>query len=250
MSAYLTAVLADSPVHYWRLCDPGGQVAHDIGSSASQMGTNGPTALGYSGPVSDGGSFVTTLNNNCASIVPLTYNPPYTIELWAWMWGYNALQDILAWDDSTAQSFGLRFSAAGACSISVGTGSAVFNGPISFQAWHHFVAVVTSTLMTLYLDGASVASGANGGTLTQTLNLSIGNSGGVRPMQGAVAELAYYHAALSAARVLAHFNAADNTAQSPIYSAAGGLGGGGVSVNNPNYLGILQQILQSVRKLY
>ena len=85
--------------------------------------------------------------------------------------------------------------------------------------WHHLVAVVNGSAVTLYVDGASSASGTISGTInagTTTANpnwfsIAADNSGSPVNdllLTGSLDEVAFYPTALSAARVAAHYSAA------------------------------------------
>jgi Concanavalin A-like lectin/glucanases superfamily len=77
--------------------------------------------------------------------------------------------------------------------------------------WSHLVLTRSGSLMTLYVNGQSVATSTFAGSLTTTTGmLSIGRAGGVasRYFAGSVDEVSVYNKALSASRVLAHYNAA------------------------------------------
>jgi hypothetical protein len=82
---------------------------------------------------------------------------------------------------------------------------------------HHIVATVTNTTLTLYIDGASRGT-ASTASVTGQLPNPLGWFIGGNPYDAAfvwddsIDEVALYNTALSAARVLAHYNAGKNAA--------------------------------------
>lgn len=253
MSAYLTAVLADSPVHYWRFADPGGILAHDIGSSPIALIGSAQVALGYTGPISDGGSFVdnSASNYNSAGASIGSQTSPFSYEMWVWPVAAVATQRyIFAWDGSTPNAAQMFWNAAGTVEAHVNGVSSGFTGTVSLRAWHHLVATYDSTTLKLYLDGSLSISHAVAGPITVNRPIGIGAEpgGGTLAFEGAISEVAIYSTTLSAARVSAHFSAADQVFQPPVFNGAGGVPGG-LSSSTP-YLSLLQQILNAVKRTF
>lgn len=103
------------------------------------------------------------------------------------------------------------FQVNSAGTVSVGSGSTITSpSAISLNAWHHLVATYDGATLTLYVDGASVASGASSSAITYG-NAWIGQSLAGAFLSGLLDEVAIYGAALSAARVTAHYNAGVST---------------------------------------
>jgi hypothetical protein len=90
-------------------------------------------------------------------------------------------------------------------------------------AWHHLVATVDATAVTLYVDGAAVATKPALGTpRASTATLVLGRySGGGRNLVGGLDEVALYAAALDPATVAAH-DALGADTRPPATSIAGG----------------------------
>jgi len=247
---YLSEVIADNPLHYWRCADPPGSVLNDIGSSPLQMlRTNGSGAdTGYSGPVSDGGSVRGDMGMQLADS-DLSLTTPFTFECWAWQdYSAGVAQAVMETNNGGGFVVGLAISAGLVLQAFTATGP--INDPTTYTKdhWHHLVLTHTAATAILYRDGANVGSRA-AAAVAQTLSLAVGCRPALPVQQilaGFVSEAAWYTSALSAARVLAHFNAADQITQPPV-ATGGSLSG---SSTNVNYTGLLQQILQSVRKLY
>lgn len=236
------------------MADPGGNLGHDIGSSPLHMHTDAsPQLLSYSGPNTDGGSVdlaVAGTFMNTGSNVTITPNP-ITFELMVWVWApLSAARTFMSLHDSPEISVQRNGTNWGF----VYNNTRVSNSTnYTQQAWHHLVAVYGSGTATLYVDGVAGTGSAIAavGSVTDLVELNTNHSN--TNFAGAFySEVAIYSTALSSSRVTAHFNALDNATQAPIFSGASGLLGtvaGGTSTNAV-YLGILQQILQSVRQVY
>lgn len=246
MSAYSAAVLADSPVHYWRMADPGGGIAHDIGSSPHHLhglGTAISQPLGYSGPISDGGSMDLSLDGQYANTGnPITITAdPLTIELWYWNWqALASARDLL--QVQSANQITLFHSATQWSWLYNGVTLAT-NNNFTEQAWHHIVATHGGGNSRLYIDSnpfgpSAVAAQASVPTIMElSANAALGAVWG----GGFYAEVAIYNVALTQFQVSAHFTAADQVGQAPVNQSSGGGGG------SP-YSGILNDILNAVQR--
>lgn len=250
---YLAEVLADSPVHYWRCADGGGQLLHDIGSSVFDL-VAGTLAGAYTGPNSDGGSIF------CAAAVGglshdglPTVNSPFSTEMW--VWAHDLVQTgaaalLLAWDNVTNPTTNLVWNTNATFQASVSGTNQV--SPVSTrQAWHHLVCTYDNVNIRLYVDAILAGPTAKAGPQNIARAIAIGGNTGnnANLFRGWVSEIALYASALSAARVNAHFLAADNVSSSPVIKGiglTGGSGGGGPS----NIADTLDQILNSVKRSY
>lgn len=223
---YLSAVMADSPRHYWRCADPGGNILHDIGSTPKALfsGT-GSRSLPYMGPNSDGGSFLNG-NDQYWNLEAETLGPPITVEVWVWQ-VYRTGGAVRVVDVITSGGFTLASVGIDASGNPQGFGS---GGPvlpantITTQAWHHIAFVVpVSAASYLVLDGVQLGTGAagGGGTIAALLCLGATVPGGASRFNGAISEAAIYNSALSLARIQAHYAAADNTAARPVFKPYG-----------------------------
>lgn len=248
MSAYLTAVLADSPVHYWRLADPGGGLAHDIGSSPFHLGAGLSPRFGYSNLNSDGGCEQVTgtdFPQSLGSIQSVT--SPFSLELWIWPLGQNTVNAFLwQWDGSASPESQAVYNANETVQFSV---NAALTNPVTTlapQAWHHIVGTYSGATGTLYLDGVNRGTFALAGPVTIAKKISFGGTQGSASnvFQGFMSEIAIYSVALSATRVTAHFNAADQVSNVPVYTASGGLSGAPGA--NTQFVGISQQLLANI----
>lgn len=230
MSAYLTAVLADAPVHYWRCADPGGAILLDIGSSPRSveygLSVGSHAAVG---PITDGGA--TWFGDNSAAFYrdqDLTLAEPLSLECLIWMiFSAGAAQDFLTVCNTGGAALSLGVDASiKAHAYSTG-GGITAAAATTTQHWHHLVLSQTAVLGSLYLDGALVGSVA-GAAFNLPVAYILGAGGTLaaptRFATGFLAEAAVYATALSAGRVAAHYAAIDALGAYPI-----GLVGGSVA---------------------
>lgn len=224
--SYLSSVLADAPRHYWRLADPGGVYAHDIGSVPIALDVNGvsPWLMPYSGPSSDGGSaflgsaYVWDTDGEVIAA-------PVTVECIVWQQSRSgAFQVALQVNTIGANLVQLGINSTGHPQVNVQLGALTAPAAISRQHWHHLVATVTAAgVVALYVDAISVATGSPGIAGSNTYLYAVGgvtNNFG-NAFFGNIAEAAVYNTALTPARVTAHFVALDAIASRPIFAQNG-----------------------------
>ena len=81
-------------------------------------------------------------------------------------------------------------------------------GALTPGGWHHVAATYDGATVRLYVDGAQVTSGSLSTPLATNTNVYLSNSLGPAVYAQDVDEVAIYNYALGAARILAHYNAA------------------------------------------
>jgi hypothetical protein len=216
---------------------------------AGTIGTVAP----YVGPNSDGGAAYVLQNQalnyqdgDLASVQPLT------LECWFWLHsGRGVAQAFLALTDGVANlEIGLDATLHPHAFSSGGGITSVT--PVTRQQWHHLVLTQSVAAGDLYLDGFNVGTLVGGAIGAWSPGFIAGAGGSttapLRFSTAALAECAIYSTKLSAARVTAHFVAADNTAGRPIYRANGTFDiSGGTATSDPTSLA---SILASVRKVF
>lgn len=224
MSAYLSAVLADNPLHYWRCADPGGLLFHDIGSSPLHAHGLGVPVLGYTGPVSDGGSADCSLDNNYFNVGdPIAWGGgAFSIEMWVWTWQNLAVRQGIYAVWGVGGNIALfhtltdyRFTVPGGTAFTV-------NG-YTPKLWHHLAGSIGPAGVQLAVDGTifSTVASAIPGAFSGLLGFSQGSTLGAVWGDSFFSEVAFYNTQLSGARINAHWAAADRTTQAPIYREAG-----------------------------
>lgn len=253
---YLSTVLADTPQHFWRMADPGGSLLHDIGGGTLfPLYNAAPGATPFTGPSSDGGSATFNALSHggalCRNSLSLATSP-WSFEIWCFpidlgaanarVIQFNNGAASVGIDYLTSKKFQFFFSGFG------GSPSVTTTNTYNPALWHHLVATYDHVTMRLYVDGA--ADGTNAQVVDPSdpydIYLSQTQAGVTFVMQ--LAELAIYTSVLSSTRVSAHFSAADQVAQRPVFHGAGV---GSIYPAVPGSPTVdLTTILNSVRKTY
>lgn len=222
---YRSAVLADSPVAYWRLGEASGTTAADeIGSyNGTYVGTPTLGAVGVI-PGNTAATFGGTKYVTAGNPVGLQITGAISMELWVKFNSLSATQilaskylttgnqrsiQIATNDLSPFNTFKFYVSADGAA-LKIITGSTA----ISTGQWYHIIATFSpSSRMSIYVNGVQDATDTTGipsSLLNTTADWIIANRSGlpVNSADATIDEVAIYNTALSAARVLAHYQAA------------------------------------------
>jgi len=250
--SYLTTVQADNPLHYWRMADPGGKWANDIGSAPLGMVARANfDILGFTGPNVDGGSAIFTNSAVCWQVDHRTVAVPITIEAVFFQHNIDArLQAVFTTEiNGVSAGLGMGLDATGKPYVSNSGSLLTAAAAPTFNAWHHLCATHDGSTRTLYVDGVQVAAGAN------ALASYVGSfsAGGTPPAATQFAEIfgaefAVYTVALTGARVAAHSAALDNRASKPVYKPFGNFNGGtGISTFSATQI---SDILAAVQKTF
>jgi hypothetical protein len=216
-TTYSQEVTADTPVSWWRLGEASGTTAADARNANPGTFVNGPTLGAASLLGSDSANKAVSFDGvNDHVLVPsstsLRLGSPLSLEAWIKPTSIPAtgsFASVLTKADSYSLQFNgprLEFTVmqSGARKRLQAAAGAVVAG-----TKYHVVGTYDGTTQRLYLNGAQVASVALTGPATANGNsLYIASwNGGSEFAQGTIDEVAIYPTALSAARVLAHYNA-------------------------------------------
>ncbi len=227
---YSDTVLDDSPIGYWKLDQASGTTCTDSSGNGRNITYQGTPRYREAGPIdSDSSSYAigfdaVNYENAWSSYVAWQTVASPSIEIWVkssetlsaykTIFGFgssNTLASYLLWVDASGYPqatvrdlYGNTRTASGSVSILDGQ-------------FHHLVLAcdaLTSWNLKLYVDGAQVGSTtAPGyeGSIPQTANFRIGSCDdqSTRALVGEYAHAALYNGQLSAARVLAHYSAAE-----------------------------------------
>jgi Galactose oxidase-like, Early set domain/Concanavalin A-like lectin/glucanases superfamily len=214
-----TVVNTEGLVAYWPLAETTGTVAYDIAGDHHGSYYNHPQ-LGIPGP---GPATAVAFNGiNQYVLLPRDVREDFSLELWfathggvgtaitQWWQGAGLLDAEVP---GVVDDFGTSLDATGR--VWAGTGnpdtSIHSTSGLNDGTWHHLVFTRTQATgaLTLYIDGAQVATGHGGAQpLTSAPGLRIGVlQSGVNFLAGSVADVAVYATALPAATVTAHFTA-------------------------------------------
>jgi hypothetical protein len=226
VTTYSTTVLADKPSAYYRLSDSSETVMPD--SSASQVNGSYDASNfteGATGPVAGDPSTAITLNNGDAAgqanaILPL-YNAARTVEAWFNIpSGQQPSGTLAGWGQTnTDEAFDCGISAT-AITVDGWGDSHSFTTPYPLNDgnWHQLAVSYDGTTITAYLDGQPIGTSQFDSALnTQASPLFIGSGPAGYDGPGdnvALGQVSVYPAALTAARIAAHFAAAGYAAPS------------------------------------
>jgi hypothetical protein len=216
-TSYADVVLADSPVAYYRMGEASGAVIDTMsGTSGTVSGTVTRDVTGALVVPWDDGAITfngTTGYVSVADQAQLDLGDTWTIECWF----KRATADVTGERCLVSKgqdAYTLTFNALGTERLEIAAGNVAVitseTGTTNDALWHHVVATKSGATVKLYKDGADVTGAVSDNTTTNnTSALNIGRdpaaAGGF--WDGSIDEVALYATALSAARVLAHYNA-------------------------------------------
>lgn len=119
---------------------------------------------------------------------------------------------------------------------------------VGVNQWHHVVGTYDGANARLWVDGVNTASVAVATDMSGNHQIFLAQSSGGTGSNVLLSDLAIYSTVLSGARILAHFNAADQVNTLPVFKGVGaGLGTTGVPTTQ---LTDLADVLRSVRKTF
>lgn len=215
--AYADDVLADSPVAYYKLDETSGSVAVDSSGNGLDGSHFDSPIFSVLGPI-DGEDDRSTFYRqglgvwtDTPSDASLAFTTNASIEAWT-MWRNGS---ILLRDSTNANGWILAFDNAG--TLNVRAGGTNFSTGLTTTSvlkdgqWHHIVLTKSGGTVTLYIDGTSVYSSGGAGSTAAVVPWRIcrnGTSGSLVHCTAAMAHVAFYNSALSAARVAVHYRAA------------------------------------------
>jgi hypothetical protein len=221
---YPTTVLVDKPLAYLRVDESTGTVAHDSTGNGNDGKYVGGVTLGVPGALKTSSDPAVSLNGSTGYIdlgnrFPFADTVPTTLEIWA-----NPSALTTSYPSLFSRQVGPPRSGYFMFVRDVGNGdsntfgferwndggyqTAWWQTPVS-GSWHHFVGTFDGSTARAYVDGQLVASNSATQSLPSfTASLQVGTCVfGQDNYAGAVDEIAIYGAALSPARVLAHYQA-------------------------------------------
>jgi len=215
---YRDAVLADGPVGYWRLGDPGGAgVAHDETGRAdgSYLGACEHGAIGALAGDADGA--VRFDGATCRIDLEDAFGFPgtdaYTVEVWAALATVGSYQHFFMNERRNAtdpiDGYALLESPSGVYFervTNLANRSAGIFDPTP-GVFSHIVGVYDGAELVLYVDGAEVARNADGVAMAQFAGAPLigASSAGIGFATGVLDEIAIYDHALAPDRIALHY---------------------------------------------
>jgi hypothetical protein len=219
-------VLADSPVSYWRLGEQSGTTAADSGAGGNPGTIVGGVTLGAPGALAGDPNTAMTFNGGYVNVPNKANLDPtgdLTVEAWAKPTTLGVTQTVVHKGDGTSES-GWQYRLSMTSSnhwrgtVYVGGTAYTVTDPNTESAgqWYYLAMTRSGSTLTLYVNGAAVATTTVGGALNSTTGLlAIGRTGSASepswstyPFAGTIDEVAVYNHALTATRVQAHYAAA------------------------------------------
>ena len=225
---YPVAVLADSPIAYWRLGETSGSTAFDYvggingyytNATLGQAGyaftdTNKAVRFGPASPSLVGGITGIDFATNSSGVTS------FTLEAWVKAGPQSTDSSIITKGTGAGgEQFNLDFGAGGNIRFFIrnagGTAQLVNSTVTPDGTWKHIVAVCDGAVGTLllYIDGSFIAqTPVSGGIKTANQPMTIGaRQSGTGPfdfqLDGTVDDVAVYNYALDSGKISAHFNA-------------------------------------------
>lgn len=205
---YADEVMADAPLAYWPLGSGGTSEVDASGNGRTATWSSAPTATqllsGTSGGVTLGGTL------QCNVGYGSWRQSTRSIEAWLKFTGSSGL--AIMSDRISVERWGLyhgvngnylQFNAAknGGALTDFVAGPTLNDGNL-----HHVVAVITGTHIRLYVDGTLYSSTTNVyDPATASESLGLASEGASRYFNGQAAHFALYPTALTADRILAHY---------------------------------------------
>lgn len=211
---YKSAVLADAPTAYWRLDEPSGTTAADSSGNAHTGTITGTVTLAQGGALQSDTNQAMVFDGTTGFISATAFNWPTTLTLEAWIrTRTTALVPILSNRLVGGAGSYLAVTAAGKLQYLNSSGSpttTVGTTAIADGVPHHVAVTVAGNAVVLYVDGTQDVAATQTGNAAFNQALFLGKDL-VSPatfFPDLLDDVAIYSTTLSAARILAHYNAA------------------------------------------
>lgn len=217
--SYVSEVLADSPLVFYRLSGGGGATASDASGNGRDGTYTGTPDRGMPSLVASdtsdlavyfsGDDYVSRTSGSWMDVTEITVEAVISTTM-------TAIGNI--WDrDNAVRVFQFRVTAAGKLEFHrIGSTGATSTRSVNDGVPHHVAATYDGANIKLYIDGALDTTLPTTGALatgTSTLRIGVNNSSGLTQyFVGTIDEAAMYGTALSAVRIAAHANAVAPTA--------------------------------------
>ena len=215
---YHCLVLADQPLAYWRLNETVGTLFADATGHGYDASMIGAPLLGQDQAVAGDSSIA--ISGNSGAVVSKQYqNALDNLSLEAWVKtqnkGWEALFDRDVWDDPNGIGLYIEWQ-QGQVYFGHYLLASTSQASVSDNQWHHTVGTVTKVddnhyTYTVYLDGAKVGASVGDHAMSASaagiFAIGVQNGNTNYPLNGSLSEVAFYDRALTAAQILAHYQA-------------------------------------------
>lgn len=215
-ATYAAAVLADSPVSYWRLGETSGTSAADSKGANTGTYTGTPVTdytLGQTSAIQDGNKavsftaiagFVSVNDDNTLDLADV-----FTLEAWVKKATDNNSMAIIS---KGAGAYLMEFNASNQLYLEKYGIAAVVSSTttVTGTGWHHVAITKNAATVKQYIDGVDVTGVVTNSTFVDNaVALNIGRRQVPDHFwSGSIDEVAVYSTPLSAARIAAHYAAA------------------------------------------
>ncbi len=234
-ATYESTVAADGPAHQYRFDDAAGSktLADSVGSLTGAVTS---ITLGGAGPFtgSHGGSFSGS-SSALFSSSPLAGDTAFSAEAWVdWSGGSSFQQPVFDFGSSTTNWLSLTPASSATnhpltfeIRTTAGTIATVTAPELTASAWEYVAVTETGGVLTLYVNGKQVGQTTGvtptPSSLGTTANNLLGKSqiSSDPQFKGSLSNVAFYAKALSAAQVLAHYNAGEFPVNSSVPTVSG-----------------------------
>jgi len=206
--SYFGKVMVDAPSAYWRLGETSGTLAADSSPNGRHGTYSGSPALGASGAIDTDADKACQFDGVDDKVtLPALPAIGTTLTLESWFkpqGGGDASQCIIGEADGSPT---LLFENTGKLSVFYAAADHLNDTPLAYDTWHHIAVVINAGAGTFYVDG--VADGAFASFPSGFAPDRIGDDTAGNTFKGYLDEVALsIGAALSAARISAHYAAA------------------------------------------
>jgi hypothetical protein len=209
LNLFNATALADAPQDYWRMDAPSGATETDTGTGGHNGTYVGSPTLGATGALAADSDTAVTFNGTTQTMNAspgIAASHDYTIELWFKSGGNTTGSPIIVGNSGAEPQLGGTDSGV---VFYLSSGSSCNFGPVTANTWYHVVGTYKNStgLNCLYKNGVLVDSVTNApmGGFT-TLHFA-SSSGAANFWKGTLDEVMVYSTVLTAARVLAHYQA-------------------------------------------
>jgi hypothetical protein len=201
--SYESLILSDTPAALWMLNELSGSACVEAvaGLGATLTGTY---TRGQAGPAGIGGIATQFISSSSAATAATTTMNAATLSIEFWFNQSNNAGHIVAYG---IYSY-LRILANLKITTIFNNNSILTSDTYAANVWHHCVAVMSPTGVKTYIDGVLSASNTVAyPSQTSSMVIYLGVGYGNQYFYGLLAAIAIYKYELSAAQVLAHYNA-------------------------------------------
>lgn len=204
MSRYSDLVIADSPMHYWRLGESSGTLVDVIAANNGTAGAG--VTYGTAGALSADADTAITLDGAATAIVTMTQITIPAVGTWE-IWGnVTTMQDCAFLAQWSGSSGVMLQPTTGPNEMHFGVnGTFVIATMPSFPAWHYYVGTYDGTTARLFINEAEAGNALVGSPSSPATPLVIGKYAGSAELIGSVDEPAIYNYVLSPAQRAAHY---------------------------------------------